>query len=58
MNIITTNCLQVEESRAVIPSLSALVSRVMQSAKVREMLPALATKTARQPESLAMFCGT
>lgn len=58
MNIITTNCLQVEESRAVILSLSALVSRVMQSAKVTEMLPALAAKKARQPESLAMFCGT
>lgn len=55
MNIITTNCLQVEESRAVIPSLSALVLRVLQSAKVKRMLRALAAEKASQADSLELL---
>lgn len=55
MNIITTNCLQVEESRAVISSLSALVSWVMQSAKVKRMLRAPAAEKASQADSLKLL---
>ena len=50
MNIITTNCLQVEESRAVITSLSVLVSHVLQSAMVWRMPPAPAAGAASQAE--------
>lgn len=54
MNIITTNCLQAEESGAVIPSLSALVSWVMQSAKVKRVLQAPAAEKASQADSLKL----
>lgn len=55
MNIITTNCLQVEESRAVIPSLSTLVSHMLQSAMVRGMPPAPAAGAASQADSLQLL---
>lgn len=55
MNIITTNCLRVEESRAVIPWLSAVVPWAMQSAKVKGMLQALATEKINQADSLKLL---
>ena len=55
MNIITTNCLQVEESRAVITSLSVLVSHVLQSTMVWRMPPAPAAGAASQADSLQLL---